>query len=75
MTPLTRLADLRGGAGIDQAGMRITTGLTTYNDDLSAATTVEDLINADSRQSLIAHTRALDRVLLWGRLPRAAAQA
>ncbi|MDG9885371.1 ABC transporter substrate-binding protein [Pseudomonas putida CSV86] len=27
---------------------------------------VESLINADSRQSLIAHTRALDRVLLWG---------
>ncbi|MCO7517488.1 extracellular solute-binding protein [Pseudomonas guariconensis] len=27
---------------------------------------VEALINADSRQSLIAHTRALDRVLLWG---------
>ena len=27
---------------------------------------VEGLINADSRQSLIAHTRALDRVLLWG---------
>jgi microcin C transport system substrate-binding protein len=27
---------------------------------------VEGLINADSRQSLITHTRALDRVLLWG---------
>lgn len=27
---------------------------------------VESLINADSRQSLVAHTRALDRVLLWG---------
>ncbi|GIZ11875.1 extracellular solute-binding protein [Pseudomonas sp. NCCP-436] len=27
---------------------------------------VEGLIAADSRQSLIAHTRALDRVLLWG---------
>jgi len=27
---------------------------------------VEQLINADSRQSLVAHTRALDRVLLWG---------
>lgn len=27
---------------------------------------VDGLINADSRQSLIAHTRALDRVLLWG---------
>ena len=27
---------------------------------------VEGLINADSRQSLISYTRALDRVLLWG---------
>ncbi|MDM8349557.1 extracellular solute-binding protein [Pseudomonas sp. sp1636] len=27
---------------------------------------VDGLINATSRQSLIAHTRALDRVLLWG---------
>ncbi|WPC03323.1 extracellular solute-binding protein [Pseudomonas benzenivorans] len=27
---------------------------------------VDGLINADSRQSLIDHTRALDRVLLWG---------
>jgi microcin C transport system substrate-binding protein len=27
---------------------------------------VEGLIGADSRQSLIVHTRALDRVLLWG---------
>ena len=27
---------------------------------------VEGLIGADSRQSLITHTRALDRVLLWG---------
>jgi len=27
---------------------------------------VEGLINAESRQALIAHTRALDRVLLWG---------
>ncbi|QLC72495.1 ABC transporter substrate-binding protein [Pseudomonas sp. LPB0260] len=27
---------------------------------------VDGLINADSRQSLVTHTRALDRVLLWG---------
>ncbi|AKA24827.1 extracellular solute-binding protein [Pseudomonas chlororaphis] len=27
---------------------------------------VEDLINADSRHSLVAHARALDRVLQWG---------
>jgi len=27
---------------------------------------VESLINADSRNSLVAHARALDRVLQWG---------
>lgn len=27
---------------------------------------MEALINADSRQSLVDHCRALDRVLLWG---------
>jgi len=27
---------------------------------------VESLINADSRKNLVTHTRALDRVLLWG---------
>ncbi len=27
---------------------------------------VEQLINADSRVSLVAHARALDRVLQWG---------
>jgi microcin C transport system substrate-binding protein len=27
---------------------------------------VEQLINADSRQSLVSHARALDRALLWG---------
>ena len=34
--------------------------------DEAVDTLVESLINADSRQELIAHTRALDRVLLWG---------
>ncbi|MGE4476180.1 MAG: ABC transporter substrate-binding protein, partial [Stutzerimonas sp.] len=29
-------------------------------------TLVEQLIAADTRQELITHTRALDRVLLWG---------
>jgi len=47
VTPLTRLADLRNGAGIDQAGgLRITSGAQVYNIDVSAAVTVEDLINA-----------------------------
>ncbi|WP_268797135.1 extracellular solute-binding protein [Pseudomonas huanghezhanensis] len=34
--------------------------------DPAVDTLVSGLINADSRQSLIDHTRALDRVLLWG---------
>lgn len=47
VTNLTRLADLRGGLGVDQTGgLRITSGTTSYAVDLSAATTVEDLINA-----------------------------
>lgn len=47
VSPLTRLVDLRNGAGIDQAGgLSITSGLTTYNVDLSSAVTVEDLVNA-----------------------------
>lgn len=47
VTGLTRLTDLRNGLGIDQAGgLRITSGLTTYNIDVSAAGTVEDLLNA-----------------------------
>jgi len=34
--------------------------------DPAVDTLVSGLINADSRQSLIDHTRALDRALLWG---------
>jgi microcin C transport system substrate-binding protein len=34
--------------------------------DPAVDTLVSGLINADSRQSLITHTRALDRVLQWG---------
>ena len=34
--------------------------------DPAVDTLVNGLINADSRQSLIEHTRALDRALLWG---------
>jgi microcin C transport system substrate-binding protein len=34
--------------------------------DPAVDTLVDGLINADSRQSLIDHTRALDRALLWG---------
>ena len=46
VTPLTALASLRGGLGVDTAGLIVTNGLTTSTIDLSAATTVEDLLNA-----------------------------
>src|SRR5688572_19566083 len=46
VTPLTQLADLRGGLGGDTSGLIITNGLTTTTIDLSTATTVEDLLNA-----------------------------
>ena len=47
VTNLTRLADLRGGLGIDQTGgLRISSGATSFTVDLSGATTVEDLLNA-----------------------------
>jgi flagellar hook-associated protein 3 FlgL len=46
ITPLTNLADLRNGTGIDQAGgLQITNGTNTATIDLSGATTVEDLLN------------------------------
>lgn len=46
VTPLTRLADLRGGAGLDLSGLNITNGQTAQTIDLSSAVTVEDLLNA-----------------------------
>ncbi|MGE7994147.1 extracellular solute-binding protein [Pseudomonas sp. NPDC089554] len=46
----------------DKSGSRNYMGLR----DPAVDQLVEQLINADSRQSLVAHTRALDRVLLWG---------
>lgn len=47
VTLLTPLANLRGGAGIDTAnGLIITNGLITRTIDLSAATTVQDMLNA-----------------------------
>lgn len=46
ITPLTPLANLRAGAGIDTTnGLTITNGLVTKTIDLSTATTVEDLLN------------------------------
>ncbi|RWU18139.1 hypothetical protein DM813_26115 [Pseudomonas alkylphenolica] len=49
-------------AAADNPGSRNFIGLK----DPAIDTLVEDLINADSRQSLIEHCRALDRVLQWG---------
>ncbi|WP_459205336.1 extracellular solute-binding protein [Pseudomonas sp. MLB6B] len=46
----------------DNPGSRNTIGLR----DPAIDQLVESLIGADSRQSLLDHTRALDRVLLWG---------
>jgi flagellar hook-associated protein 3 FlgL len=46
VTELTKLSDLKNGAGIDTKGLILTNGLTTATVDLSSATTVEDLINA-----------------------------
>jgi flagellar hook-associated protein 3 FlgL len=45
ITPLTPLTQLRGGAGVDLAGLKITNGLLSATIDLTAATTVEDLLN------------------------------
>lgn len=47
VTALTKLTDLRAGAGIDTAhNLVITNGATTVNVNVSAAVTVEDLLNA-----------------------------
>ncbi len=46
VTPLTKLVDLRGGAGIDPAGFKITNGTVSATIDLSTITTVEGLLNA-----------------------------
>jgi flagellin-like hook-associated protein FlgL len=47
VTGLTKLTDLRNGAGINQAGgIRIGSGTSTFDVDVSGAVTVEDLLNA-----------------------------
>lgn len=45
VTPLTRLADLRAGAGLDLTGLRISNGLLSADLGLAGAVTVEDLLN------------------------------
>jgi microcin C transport system substrate-binding protein len=49
-------------AAADNPGSRNTMGLK----DAAVDQLVEQLINADSRKSLVTHARALDRVLQWG---------
>ncbi len=46
ITPLTPIASLNNGLGIDTAGLIISNGTKTATIDLSSATTVEDLLNA-----------------------------
>ncbi|HEX8325838.1 MAG TPA: flagellin hook IN motif-containing protein [Tepidisphaeraceae bacterium] len=46
LTPLTPLSSLNGGAGMDTSGLKITNGGKSATIDLSAANTVQDLINA-----------------------------
>jgi flagellar hook-associated protein 3 FlgL len=45
VTPLTPLSDLRGGAGLDPTGIRITNGQLSADISFAGATTVEDLLN------------------------------
>ena len=45
VTPLTKLADLRNGAGLDPAGITITNGSIVSPLNFSGAQTVEDLLN------------------------------
>ncbi len=45
ITPLTPLAQLRGGAGIDTSGLTLGNGTLSATVDLSGAVTVEDLLN------------------------------
>ena len=46
LMPLTNLADLRGGAGVDPAGLTITNGPKTVNVSFAGITTVEGMLNA-----------------------------
>ncbi len=46
VTPFTTLASLRGGLGIDPAGLQITNGLQSATITVGPGSTVEDLLNA-----------------------------
>jgi len=61
-SPGNEQIDFWHSASYDNPGSRNFIGL----QDPAIDMLVEGLINADSRQALINHARALDRVLLWG---------
>jgi len=61
-SPGNEQIDFWHSASVDNPGSRNFIGL----QDPAIDQLVEGLINADSRQSLINHARALDRALLWG---------
>ncbi|NLD13581.1 MAG: ABC transporter substrate-binding protein [Gammaproteobacteria bacterium] len=61
-SPGNEQRDFWHSSSFDNPGSRNFIGL----QDPAIDSLVEGLINADSRDSLITHTRALDRVLLWG---------
>lgn len=57
VTNLTPLANLNGGAGIDTAGLVLTNGTSTATIDLSAAVTVEDMLNAINGSKVGVHAQ------------------
>ncbi len=61
-SPGNEQRDFWHSSSLDNPGSRNFIGL----NDPAIDTLVEGLINAPSRESLINHARALDRVLLWG---------
>jgi microcin C transport system substrate-binding protein len=62
MSPGNEQRDFWGSAAADQHGTRNTIGIK----DPVVDALIEKLILAKDREDLVAHTRALDRVLLWG---------
>lgn len=60
ITGLTPLTALRGGLGLDTTGLVITNGNVTDTIDLSAAVTVEDLLNAINASDTNVHAEIND---------------
>jgi len=61
-SPGNEQRDFWGSAAADQPGTRNTIGIKSPVID----TIIEQLVQAQTREEVVAHTRALDRVLLWG---------